>query len=658
MGFKLADAFVLIDGDSRPLRREQGRARASTKTWVQQLGGMIKTGLKTAALSAGALVTGALVGAGQAVMDAMPVQGIGKSFFALADGAKLAEMRIGSLNTVTDAKLMKNYNSAALLVNKTFADDLPEAMEYFGKISAATGEDIGLLMDSYVTGIGRLSPMILDNLKIQVNQTEANEAYAEQLGITVEEMTKEEQQAALNAQVMDLLAEKTAAMPDISENAATRLAQLRTVAGNLWQALGGALIPAVTQLLTPLSSLAMEHGPAVADVLGRMGEILSNVVAEVVRFVERIAGGQAPLTSFKILLMQLLPPDLFLEILSIVESVELFLAQVREFLAPIIAWIQENIRLRDVLIVMAAILLNTIVPAVAAFMGTVLSIAAPLLAAIGVVALLRQAWENDFLGMRTAVMTAWAKIQEVFQTISAWVIDTLIPRAQELYAAWSEKWQEIQTAVENAKTVLVTVFEELGRWINDNLGPWAELLRSIWVDTVWPEIQAALETAWGVVQPIFESIGEWARDKIPGAIEGLQGTWEGVMTALETAVSPVKDVWDGLVSAVQGFWDWISNKVFSFEFELPDLPDWAVPGSPIPLHTAWKNFARDMGRMEIAPRISTSAMAALGGRGDTIQPIYDQRRSYEFNLQGNYREQDEVSMADDVRLLAMQFGVA
>jgi len=68
----------------------------------------------------------------------------------------------------TNRDLMLSFNKASTLVSVDFAKQLPDAMQYLGKVSLATGQDLGFLLDSLVTGVGRVSPMILDNLGIQV----------------------------------------------------------------------------------------------------------------------------------------------------------------------------------------------------------------------------------------------------------------------------------------------------------------------------------------------------------------------------------------------------------------------------------------------------------------------------------------------------------
>ncbi len=88
----------------------------------------------------------------------------------------LAAMQKSSQGLISNTDMMKSFNLASL-VNEQFALQLPQAFEYLGKVSAATGTDMNYLLDSLVRGVGRLSPLILDNLGIQVSLTEAYEAY-------------------------------------------------------------------------------------------------------------------------------------------------------------------------------------------------------------------------------------------------------------------------------------------------------------------------------------------------------------------------------------------------------------------------------------------------------------------------------------------------
>jgi len=236
--------------------------------------------------------------------------------------------------------------------------------------------------------------------------------------------------------------------------------------------------------------------------------------------------------------------------------------------------------------------------------GVIAAITSPIGLVILAIIALATIWETNFLGIRRAIERAWPKIEAIFASLNDWIEGTLVPVVANFATKWVGFWADINVALQNSWTIVVTIFEELARWINDNLVPAAEGLARIWTEDVWPSIQTALEIAWDAILTVWESLLEWLDDTLPGGLEGLQKVWETVMSALESAVQPVKDLWDAFAGAVKKFWDWITGREFKFKFNIPDLPDWATPGSPLPIHTAWKEFAREISRMSIAPSLA------------------------------------------------------
>jgi|GEM_PF-6939641 len=177
----------------------------------------------------------------------------------------LASMRRAANGMVTDAALMESYNNAMLLVGESMADKFPDLLRIAQASAAATGQDVGFMLDSLVKGIGRGAPMILDNLGLTINLAEANKAYAQSLGITVEEMTKAQQQEALLNAVLDAGNVFVERLGDNTGGTAASLAQLRTTFENLKMDLASGLLPALQAILEPLGALASEYAPQIAE---------------------------------------------------------------------------------------------------------------------------------------------------------------------------------------------------------------------------------------------------------------------------------------------------------------------------------------------------------------------------------------------------------
>jgi hypothetical protein len=165
-------------------------------------------GLGKVALSVGA-VTSAL-----AIMEqAWDMSKEGAELMRLADsGAEMArqfggnmdtiveKVKAASLGTVSEMDIIASSNKAMMLGLGADADQLANLMEVAAFRGRAMGISTTQAFDDIVRGVGRASPMILDNLGIVVNAKETYDAYAKEIGKSANELTKSEKtQALLNA---------------------------------------------------------------------------------------------------------------------------------------------------------------------------------------------------------------------------------------------------------------------------------------------------------------------------------------------------------------------------------------------------------------------------------------------------------------------------
>ena len=263
------------------------------------------------ALGAGGLA-GVIYGArraGAAIIsfakDASVLEGVERAFAGMsraagrAEGEMLDALKKGSQGLVESGKLMKSFNMAAQLVSKDFAQTLPSAMGMLAKASAATGESMDYMLDSLVRGVGRVSPMILDNLGIQVSLTRANADYAKSLNKSVEALTKTEQQSALAAEAMRLLAENTAAMPDLAGTLTFEMSRLNVTFAEFKNDTMRALNPAIGELMSLFNTLASSVLPWVNKALF---ELVPYIVV-IIQWLNKLAGvatdaGESFMTNF------------------------------------------------------------------------------------------------------------------------------------------------------------------------------------------------------------------------------------------------------------------------------------------------------------------------------------------------------------------------
>ncbi len=644
MAVKLGDAIVFFSGNMKGLQKDQQGAEKETQSWVKRLGTGVNKFLGKALVAGVGAATSAVVGLGgvfaAATVKAASLQGISDTFFSLADGAKLAELRSASMNRVLDADLMKTYNSAVLSVSQSFADDMPNAMQYMGKIADATGQDVGYLLDSYQLGIARLSPMILDNLGIQVNLGEANAAYAKSLGVTVEELTKEQQQMALNAQVIGLLESKTAGMADTSNNAATKIDQLKTMAGNLFVQLGQVGIPILTAFLGPLVSFAERVGPQAAIWLEKVAALvgffisslkaaredgerltdwieelpeflrpaaifITEIITVIDRFKEAIQANFSVMDALKIAVRSVFG-DEFADAIVVIE----------EFIGKVVSFVKDHgPAIKSVLLAIGAVLAGAgIISGIAAVAAAIAALFNPITLIIGVVALLAAAWTEN-----------WGGIQEKTAAALEFIQDVVLTALESVQMFWARHGDAITAVLENTWGIIKDLFAAFSSAFEGDWENFGRKLRDVW------------EKYWENVKTIISSIDWW---KLGSSV--VQGIVSGILSGAGAVGRAALSIAKAASDAVSGFWDSRSpSRLFATLGE-----------------TASQGLAQGMLEDQNLVARAGAQLGAAGAAGaaGAMTTIDQSDQSTNITLHGNYAPQPEVTMVDNARVLALQMG--
>lgn len=106
---------------------------------------------------------------------------------------------------VDQLDLLESVNKAVSFGIDLTNDRLIKLVGASQKAALTMGTDLKYAFDSLIVGTARESKMILDNLGVMVNVTDANELFAKSIGKTVDELSNEEQKAALLNQVLSEL---------------------------------------------------------------------------------------------------------------------------------------------------------------------------------------------------------------------------------------------------------------------------------------------------------------------------------------------------------------------------------------------------------------------------------------------------------------------
>lgn len=220
--------------------------------------------------------------------EAAGVERLRASFDDLAVGvgqsseAMLSAMRAASSGTISDASLILSANKAMLLGVADSAGEMTQLIE----VASARGRAMGLSTEQafsdLVTGIGRMSPMILDNLGIVTGGEKVFDDYAASLGRTAESLTDVERKQALLNKVVVESADMVANMAESGDDAATSFARMDTAAANAKQALGELFAPAMAreaeQIAAAIRLVADATATPVSPVADAAGEALRAVL--------------------------------------------------------------------------------------------------------------------------------------------------------------------------------------------------------------------------------------------------------------------------------------------------------------------------------------------------------------------------------------------
>lgn len=208
---------------------EFNRSLKGAQNGLSKFTGMISKGLAIAGIAIG---TKELLQAGFATAKlAGQAEGVSAAFRRLPDSVRLLEDLKGATHgTVSELELMKRAVQASNFDIELSA--LPKLLEFATLRAQQTGQSVDYLVDSIVTGIGRKSKLILDNLGISAV------ALGDKLkGVSTEAATVGDVAKAVG----DIASESLGKMAKFSENTQSKTERLAASWDNLKVSIGNAV---------------------------------------------------------------------------------------------------------------------------------------------------------------------------------------------------------------------------------------------------------------------------------------------------------------------------------------------------------------------------------------------------------------------------------
>lgn len=254
------------------------------------------------------------------------------------------------------------------------------------------------------------------------------------------------------------------------------------------------------------------------------------------------------------------------------------------------------------------------------------------------------------------------------------VLDNLGKALDSLAGIWERHGDTIMSVIRVAFTLILTTISTTMllvsgiiavalRLIEGTFDTWALALEGDW-DGVWENVKETLSDAWEIVKETITAALDGILLIVGQDLDEFLGNWEGVWDLVEIAVTEAfnkgKEVVDNFLSAVSGLWDWLQTHVFNFKLNLPELPDWAIPGSPTPFELGLRGIDRALQDLN-------NVRASPGGWGGLVSPpmsagqvatsyAYSTVNNYNYNLGGVTTMQPAGNVIQSFETLRAMYG--
>ena len=252
------------------------------------LGGVVKNMTRSfTGYAAGLMSIGAVAGklhdtVTEAVQLAKSAEGVRLAFNRLNDPGILDGLRKATHGTVTDVELMKSavkFNDFKLPL-----EELGTMLAFAQQKAKDTGQSVDFMVDSIVTGLGRKSLMILDNLGLSANEVKEKMKDTGDMTKAVGEIIREQMAKAGDyvETAADRAAQANVSLQNKMEELGRKFAPLEEASNSLWTSMKIGILNVIGGPLTKLLSGLTEAGRMMNAYNniggnGKVGRMISNL---------------------------------------------------------------------------------------------------------------------------------------------------------------------------------------------------------------------------------------------------------------------------------------------------------------------------------------------------------------------------------------------
>tara|TARA_R100000700_G_C3177229_1_gene152331 strand:- start:1045 stop:3114 length:2070 start_codon:yes stop_codon:yes gene_type:complete len=190
-------------------------------------------------------------------------EGVARGFDSLSrsiggSAESLDKLKAATNNTVNNFELMKQSNNAVMLGVVKSDDEMAQLFDTAQRLGQALGVDTVKSIESLVTGMGRQSKLMLDNLGIVVKSQDAYDRYADKLDLSANSLTDAQKKEAFNQEVLRISKQMVDELGDEYISTQQKIEAMEASAANMRVELGEALEPVVRLLANSVIFLS-EH---------------------------------------------------------------------------------------------------------------------------------------------------------------------------------------------------------------------------------------------------------------------------------------------------------------------------------------------------------------------------------------------------------------
>jgi phage-related protein len=385
-------------------------------------------------------------------------------------------------------------------------------------------------------------------------------------------LTDQDKAAAINAFLMDSVANKAGKAERAQGGYAVQMEKLKAQMKDGAAALGGLFLPALTKGMAFINTTAI---PAVK----KFGEIVGPKI-------KAVFGG---ISSFK-------PPKAIVDLatssqaMSIVTNIKNGFMSLGPVFSRAFAVVMPIIR--QVAATLGAAFTKAL-PQIKSILGTIGQIVGQVFEFIRVrvtqtINVIQFIWKNfgaNILGYLSSAFAAVVTILQGAFTVIKGVFDVIIGL---LTGDWSRAWDGVKTVIQGVWLVIQGVWQNIVAFLTLVVGVVVKVLGAAWAViasaavTAWNWIKGVIAAAWNGIKTGVGAAVNWVKSIVAAAWSGIQaatsavwnairnffvGIWNGIKAVVGTAVSAVRTAvsaaWSAIQAANAAIWNAIRSAITS-----------------------------------------------------------------------------------------------